>query len=468
MSDQSSDSDYTINEQRSSPGFKRKRINKNKRKRLNKKRNRVFRDAALVEYDEELTTRVRNLRLSLEDRSSCHVNIIGPPHGYLGTCKAQISDADIENFKRYNAIKVMFFARGLVDGHALTLIRNANSGECELYDSNGDPSASFGYATACALSRALHRGLLRRLISPEPGEPVAPFSVSIQHQDIAVQINERRCCADALNSLESDETVFKHFLAVGTYNRLLDYLSKKTPGFCETWSTFRLIDNVKTSLKFFNVVNEASRDPLGTPANDLMTTATEVYYRSFCKDLLNTDIDSDLYSIDDFMKEPWIKTLFVLMVIPIVTRLLANYFVACSEKGLSFKSDELWWPSRDKTLQNFLQTLLPKGHEYFLIDLNLQASKDILFSYEGAQLLHMNHFPFPATATIGTKRAMLWECSVDTTKPLSSTTFNERYVSAEEPNYNSDATMPYTRSDVESPNLNSEPDSDHSMRGGPE
>ena len=132
------------------------------------------------------------------------------------------------------------------------------------------------------------------------------------------------------------------------------------------------------------------------------------------------------------------------MVIPIITRLLAYHFVICTQKGISFDSEDKWWPDKSKGLDTFLTTLLPKDKPQ-LIDLDKSTFKQIEFRFEYARWLHRHHFPFPA---IGSTTDKIWQSSLDATKPVSSTIFvineqrdEQRDVTEEEsPNLDSGST----------------------------
>ena len=357
---------------------------------------------------EKLTTKLKAKAMRQSDTSYCTVNIAGP-YGKPGKFTADISLGDVENFAKYQSIwlSVRIGSSVGLGNHAVALMRNAKTGLCEIHDSNGSLANTYPDG-AKELIKAIQLGLLRPLISPEPGPPAAPFSVSFPYAEDGPQGNERELCGRATGYLSEGKLKFESRIGKPIFASLLEYLHEDTPGFCVTWALFKIVDNAKNGLRLFNVVEQALLD---------IEDYQQGYYTvwNYCEQAWRArffkETNSKMCKSSD--------KLFQSMFIPIFVRKLADFFVRAAEQGLTLASAEDWWPTgEDVDISDLIKRISKKDEP--VLDFRKEGDPPE-FYYTRGRYLGSTYFPFPQPDPTGNHLSKLWKCSVDTSRPFNRT-----------------------------------------------
>ena len=177
-------------------------MSNSKRRRLAP--NRMFVDLPFS-INEKLSVEIHAKRVNEADMSSYVVEINAPTEGIF---TATISPEDVANFSEFGSIKLRL--KTMYGNHVFALLRNSRFRTCEIHDSNGSLFAT-NEKLAPELLKALHRGLLRPLISPESGPPQDPFSGNFSREAPALQIIELNLCDATCRQLEQRRKLKQFF-----------------------------------------------------------------------------------------------------------------------------------------------------------------------------------------------------------------------------------------------------------------
>ena len=319
---------------------------------------RLFLDAASSPLVETLTLRITGTRLETDDQTYCGVEIRGPKDGGAGIYSAIISSQDALVFRLYKCIDVSL-ALGEYShttGHSICLIWNSRLETCELHDPNGSVENTFP-DIAPGLVKAIHRGLLRPLISPELDNPASPFSVSVQNV-YAIQVLEQEMCARAAEKIaQLEEGSLKQKLVAVI--PLLD----DNGGFCVGWTLFKQLDNYRNELKFYDHVQKVMQQfdidnalEHGGVANNFIAAAYGIWIDAFCEQF-------DLSAGEGAQSE--VHDLFDYLAVPILLRLLCAYFYHCFSANVRLgmqvnNIESIVWPhymTADDDLRSALNTI---------------------------------------------------------------------------------------------------------------
>ena len=379
---------------------------------------------------EKLTTTLTAETMLGEDGSYCHITIQGPEKLGPGIFTAEMSPGDVRNFEKHNAIYIRLKDSG--GQHAIALLRNTKTNFCELHDPNGAFGNAFPSTFVKELLKALSRGLLRPLISPEPSSPSMPYAISTAYMngETGVQSLERLHTTQALEYLKEHRSTLKDTPEKTRVN-LFEYLSENTHGFCATWTCFKIIDNVKTNLALFSLVNNAMQGE-----EDM----TEDYY-TFMKEAQNLWKATFFKELGFKRKSDIREILFKKMMFSIFVRKLASYFLSLMNKNINLDSthDDWWLPkynpddSRYEYFQKFLRLISNEGSGRNVLDftkVEQKRSVNVIDSIVFEQSLPgrfeyafapqtFEYFPFgEPDPTSFPSRNKMWKCQVDTSKPI--------------------------------------------------
>ena len=387
----------------------------------NSKRRRLAPDRMFVDLpftmNEKLSVEIHAKRVNEADMSSYVVEINARTEGIF---TATISPEDVANFSEFGSIKLRL--KTMYGDHVFALLRNSRFRTCELHDSNGSLFAT-NEKLAPELLKALHRGLLRPLISPESGPPQDPFSGNFSREAPALQIIEINLCFAVCRQLEELNNEKLKQLLFPILKNPEDKIHNSF-GLCSAWVTFKQIDKYRNDLRFFNFIEKAASD-LNTSSgcletNQLKEAAYGAWYNQF-----ELDLKQKLkYNIAPLV----IRPIFVLMLLPILIRMLSMYFVALSKGNIErqFGNEQhiknMLWPDFDSAddLESSLSVLY-SAYQVNGNDGDMGLIPNNSDFYQIRFLAYNSPFPYPSRVRLsGAPPSHKWIVSVDTQSPVSS------------------------------------------------
>lgn len=382
--------------------------------------------------EQALILRIRGTALIEPDSTFCEITIKGPPDGD-GEFTALISNNDVANFKKFKSVHIVYNSSPNPK-HTLFLTQNQKTKSYDIYDPNGAVEYTLPPKAGGGLIKAVHRGLLHPLISSSGLAPSAPLSISFQSQPGLQAIEKVQ--SDAVVELLG-RVVYKEALKLNIRRRLVLYL-KNAKAFCYSWSLFKVIDNTKASLGFYDLIEGAFvyNEPRYKHALEL--AATRKWWEPFKADI---QCEPTTARIKDA-----IETLFRAMALPIFIRTLAYYFYRMSKGGRHLGDDsKAWWGQRSssrETLEFYAEKMIgeitPIGFPQPLI-IDYEARHNIndrrIIGYNIGYYVGFESFPFPKpSVAIPQSELKLWEFKVDTRKPAETlTTLTNSNEAPEEP-----------------------------------
>ena len=387
--------------------------------------------------NETLAVDIMAVPTNEREREVYTVEVTGPFDGSPGKFTAKISNRDVENFFKFRSIMLRWVVNDKNMGHALCLMRNTCTNTCEIFDPNGSIEFT-NDKLASEFMNAVHKGLLRPLISPAAASPDRPFAVNFVQRELpALQDKERDLSEAALTIIEIVQYSSVPELLTPIFRSKND-----TFGFCVAWTAFRQIDEYRNSSRFFIFMDRAidhmhpKKPELVSPETFLfLRAAKNVWFEEFKlalgEELLysprweNLSLAEAKEAVTKILEEEWVSKTFSLLTVPLFIRMLSVFFVKTNESNLKHTGNQqnivnMQWPvwQGPGDLGNCLHTLLlmykSKTHQGIGLLPNPRTFERIMY------LTGESTFPYPA-ATADQKPIKQWTVSVDTSRPVQST-----------------------------------------------
>lgn len=211
---------------------------------------------------------------------------------------ASISDRDTAFFRRNGVIMLRILSMHS-GGHILVIIKSPTSNKCQIFDPNGSIHITYKDESEeiTALRDAVEQGLLLGL------DPHVPLSMEFVDRDIGLQVEEVKGEAKALSSTFSNA----YFEPVRTI------ISYECIGFCQSWSTFRMIDYILTGGKTYDYL--AKEHPYqGQDMVAILNNGNPTFSESF-------------FSWARFSSSGKIQAFYLCARLPVLIRLIAMHII---------------------------------------------------------------------------------------------------------------------------------------------